>query len=550
MVPKLILSTIVLLSLSEAGVLAAPPDFPTAPEEIVAPQPHEIFPSIPANIQNCPRQVLEQPSLIENSQPPPIEAARPAVSDQILPINLATALYLSNARPLVIAFAQASIEQASAQLQNANVLWLPNLNIGFDYYRHDGMDQATDGTMIFDNKYSYTAGGGVTLSFGVTDAIFRPLAARRELAAREFDLQSAQNDALLTVAVAYFDVQQARGILAGNVDSVAKAEMLVKKTTGLSKGLVPEIEVDRARSLLLDLQQQVALARANWRISSSRLTRVLRLNPSAVVDPMEPPHLLVTLISPQRVVDELVPVGLTNRPELASQRALVQATLERLRQERVRPLVPSLVLDGRNGPYGALEGGVFGGGPDGTHTSGGRFDMEVGVLWTLNNLGAGNRSLVRQRAAEQQKAYIELFNIQDQVAQEVVQAHAQLEATAAQIDDATAAVKEATITFNGTLRALGQTRGSGELLILLSRPQEAVAALQQLNRAYETYYAAINNYNRAQFQLYRALGFPAQIVVCKTPVGEVETIDTSRPPSMAPFARISSRLPAPTELHR
>jgi outer membrane protein TolC len=544
-VPKLMFSTILLLILSEVGVLAAPPAYPIAPEEIVAPQPQDILPQRPAGNPNCPNQILQPPFLTDNPQPPPIEAARPAVSDQTLPINLATALYLSNARPLVIAFAQASVEQANALLQNANVLWLPNLNIGFDYNRHDGMDQATDGTMIFDNKYSYSAGGGMSLNFGVTDAIFRPLAARRELASREFDLQAARNDALLKVAAAYFDVQQARGILAGNVDSVAKAEMLVQKTTGLARGLVPEIEVDRARSLLLDLQQQVASARANWRITSARLTRVLRLNPSAVVIPMEPPHLQVTLISPQRVVDELVPVGLTNRPELASQRSLVQATLERLRQERVRPLVPSLVLDGRHGPYDALEGGVLGGGPDGTHTSGGRFEMEVGVLWTLNNLGAGNKSLVRQRAAEQQKALIELFNIQDQVAQEVVQAHAQLEATAAQIDDATAAVKEATITFNGTLTALGQTRGSGELLILLSRPQEAVAALQQLNRAYETYYAAINDYNRAQFQLYRALGFPAQIVVCKTPVGQVETIDTSRPPSMAPVCPQFLSTPCP-----
>jgi len=39
------------------------------------------------------------------------------------------------------------------------------------------------------------------------------------------------------------------------------------------------------------------LARANWRISSARPTRVLRLNPSAVVVPLEPPHLLLTLIS-------------------------------------------------------------------------------------------------------------------------------------------------------------------------------------------------------------------------------------------------------------
>ena len=89
--------------------------------------------------------------------------------------------------------------------------------------------------------------------------------------------------------------------------------------------------------------------------------------------------------------------------------------------------------------------------------------MEVGVLWTLNNLGAGNRSLVRQRAAEQQKACIELFNIQDQVAQEVVQAHAQLEATAAQIDDAANAVKEATVTFNGTLDGPGSNQRRGRI---------------------------------------------------------------------------------------
>ena len=77
--------------------------------------------------------------------------------------------------------------------------------------------------------------------------------------------------------------------------------------------------------------------------------------------------------------------------------------------------------------------------------------MELGAVWTLNNLGAGNRSLVRQRIAQEQKASIDFANVQDQVAQEVVQAHAQLEAAATQVDDAMTAVKEAIITYNGTL---------------------------------------------------------------------------------------------------
>ena len=163
----------------------------------------------------------------------------------MLPINLATALCLSNARPLTIAFAQASVEEAAARLQQAQVLWLPDLNVGTDYYRHEGTDQSTDGTIILDNKTAFAAGGGATLSFGITDAIFRPLADQRELAAREADLQTAQNDALFAVAVAYFDVQQARGTLAGTLDAVAKCQVLVQKTRGLARGLIPEIEVDR-----------------------------------------------------------------------------------------------------------------------------------------------------------------------------------------------------------------------------------------------------------------------------------------------------------------
>ena len=69
-------------------------------------------------------------------------------------INLATALYLSNARPLVIASAEASVEEAAAQFQNARVLWLPDLNAGTGYFRHDGTDQSTDGTIILDVPWS------------------------------------------------------------------------------------------------------------------------------------------------------------------------------------------------------------------------------------------------------------------------------------------------------------------------------------------------------------------------------------------------------------
>src|SRR5262249_36543731 len=156
------------------------------------------------------------------------------------------------------------------------------------------------------------------------------------------DLRAATNDSLLAVAEAYFNVQQARGELAGAADVVRRAEDLVQRVEKLATpGIVAPSELVRARAALSRRRQTGQTARERWRTASAELVRVLRLDAPAVVEPLEPPHMQVTLLALDQPVDELIPVALLNRPELASQRALVQATLERLREERLRPLVPS-----------------------------------------------------------------------------------------------------------------------------------------------------------------------------------------------------------------
>src|SRR5262249_22856944 len=154
-----------------------------------------------------------------------------------------------------------------------------------------------------------------------------------------------------------------------------------------------------------------------------------RLNPAALVIPQEPPQLEVTLVSPQDAVDGLIPIGLLNRPELASQQALVQATIDRLKQERMRPLIPSLVLQGTSNPGDTLGAGLYEAnatGRDPTWT--GRSDWDVQLVWILKNMGAGNRGLIRERQGEQRQAIVELFRTQDQVAAEITRADAQVKA--------------------------------------------------------------------------------------------------------------------------
>src|SRR5262249_37605595 len=182
-------------------------------------------------------------------------------------------------------------------------------------------------------------------------------------------------------------------------------------------------------------RQAVDSARERWRVASADLARVLRLEPSALVQPLEPPHLQVTLVSPTGPVDELIPVALTNRPELSAQQALVQATIQRLRQERIRPLVPSVLLRAAaTNPAGTLAGGGFGGGlNESVNNFAARNSLDLQVLWELQNLVLGNRARVNERRAENQLAVLDLFRIQDRVAAEVVQAYAQVQSAASRV---------------------------------------------------------------------------------------------------------------------
>jgi outer membrane protein TolC len=258
----------------------------------------------------------------------------------------------------------------------------------------------------------------------------------------------------------------------------------------------------------------VQVAYARWRSASAELVRILRLDPTVLVEPLEPPQLQVTLLPPTQVVDDLIPVALMNRPELASQRALVQAALERMRQERMRPLLPSLLLRGAaTNPAGTLSSGYFGGGlNDSLSNFGARNDMDVQLIWELQNLGFGNRARVDERRAEHRQSLLEQFRIQDRVAAEVVQAHFDLQSAAQRVADAEDELKNALESMEKNIEGLGQSRNVGNMVILVIRPQEAVAALQALSQAYGDYYGAIGDYNRAQFRLYRAMGHPAQLV--------------------------------------
>lgn len=465
------------------------------------------------SVQPPPESLVAGRGPLPENTPPPDPTAAP------LPINLATALQLAGARPLDVQIAGRQVAAAAAAFERARLLWVPNLLLGTDYFAHTGPQQNFAGEIPSSTRSTFMAGLGANVVFSFSDAVYGPLAARQELYARQARQQVALNDSAFQVAEAYFTAQQARAELAGALLAEKYAADLERRAAALTRGLAPPPEENRARVELARRRQAVTAARERWRTASADLARLLRLDPSAVVEPMEPPFLPVTVIDPTATVDTLIPVALTSRPELAQYQAFVRATLARLDQEKVRPLVPSLAVRGAStNPAGTLGYGVFGGGPGGSLKNfAGRFDIDMQLLWEFQSLGFGNQARVMERRAEYETATLELFRTQDRIAAEVVQSFAQVRSAAERVNEAEPALREAVELVAKSLEGLGQTRRVGDAVVLVVRPQEAVAAVQALAQANADFAAAVADYNRAQFRLYRALGHPARCLASAVP---------------------------------
>ncbi|MBN9121489.1 MAG: TolC family protein, partial [Planctomycetes bacterium] len=515
---------------------------PPAPRLAARPYPAPASPAvILAGAQTKAEGEKGAPPAKEATALPPVPRA--ATQGKPLPIDLPTALALTNASPLDIQIAGERLRAASAALDRTRVMWLPNVGVGVDYFRHDGQIQDVAGNVFTTSKSSFLVGGGPTAVFPVSEALYAPLAARQVLRARQADVQAVRNDTTLSVAEAYFTVQQARGEVAGAIDALRRAEELVKLTEKVAPDLAPTVEVNRAKAEVARRRQAVEAAYERWQVASADLTRLLRLEAGTLVEPAEEPALVVELIDPAAAPDDLIPIALTTRPELAADQALIQAALVRVRQEKMRPFVPNVALRGVGSQVPGLAGGYFGGGiNDNLSNFGGRFSFDLQAVWELQNLGLGNRATVREREAERRASLLQLLRTQDRVTAEVVQAHAQLRRAANRLKAAEEGVANAAETAEKNLRGLVPGKRVGEQLTLVFRPQEAVAAVTALDQAYRDYYAAVGDHNRAQFRLYRALGHPAQ---CLTNVPARPAAIPAATPPAAPAAPVPLPAPAP-----
>jgi outer membrane protein TolC len=422
-------------------------------------------------------------------------------------IDLGIALRLAGIDNPTIRIAQERVQEALADRLAARTLLLPTVNVGGNYRQHDGPIQAAPGYIRdVDIRSLYAGAGartlaadtvafpGIRLFAHLGDAVYEPLAAQQRVAARRSDAQAVQNAILLDVVTAYLELIGAEARHSVFRDGQEQLAEVVRLTAVYAeKGQGRQGEAQRAAANAARLARNLAQIEEEIAAASSQLSRLLSLDPAIQLQTPGGPVEVIRLIPEDTELESLVTAALRSRPEFLARSAEVMEAHVRVRQEEVRPWVPTLSVG-----YSA---GAFGGGgnlatPDFSPLSG-RSDFDVVAVWNFENLGLGNRARSERADAVVGQAVAGLSALTNQVRREVAEALAAARAAARQMEAARQALAPAEEGFNQESERIRQGEG---------RPIELLDSFRQLLESRQEILRAAVAFNIAQFRLFVAVG--------------------------------------------
>lgn len=424
----------------------------------------------------------------------------------LLTLNLPTALSIVGGQHPVVGQAQWRVQQAYAELDQARVLWLPTIQPGFNFHRHDGRFQASDGSVIDVNRNSLHFGlgagsvgagpvmrHGLMAQFHLADAIFQPQVAEKTAWARGHAASAALNRTLRDAALAYLDLLAAHQdyqILEETHDRTADLTTLTGDFATTGQGL--QADADRMETELVLVESRLVAGRERVEVASARLVQALSITAGQEIVPLDPTVLPLAWVAPADETPALISTALATRPELKESQALVAAAIDEHRRQRYAPFVPSVLLGFSSGGFGGGLGTQMG-------DFGNRLDFDALMTWEVRNFGFGERAARRQASAQVQQAQYEKLRVLDEVAREVAEAHSRVRNRSRQIEITQRAIE---VAENSYRRNVSRIR-DGEGL-----PLEALQSVQALEQAQRAYLQAVVDHNQAQFQLQYALGWP------------------------------------------
>jgi outer membrane protein TolC len=495
------------------------------------------------------REPIEQPPTVA---PPILASPKSILSPHPAPIDLDSALRLAGVRNPQLLLARERVAEAVARRQLAAAQILPDINLGTNYDNHSGNLQRSTGDILSVHRQDLYLGAGafavgsgtvnipgVVWNAQVSDAIYSYLRSQQRIAQRAFARQAAENDILLQVAQAYEELLRAEGLRAIAVrvrDDAAEVARLTAAYAQTGQGRMAD--ANRAATALERRQYDILDAEGNVLTASAKLNQLLGLDPATQLHAADPLVIPMPVVPDTISQPELIAMALLGRPELKERQAAFRQALLTLDNMRALPFTPTVIV--------GFSAGTFGGGSNLATTElgdfDGRTDFDVVAYWTLRNLGVGNRALYNAAASRVRSSNYRQLQVLDRVRDEVAEAYARSRARFSQIDTSQQAVAAAQDAFAEDLRRI---RGAVGL------PIEVLDSLRLLGRGRNDYLNAIVDFNRAQLELYVALGQPAAEVLAHVcPAKQTPTLAPAPNNAMRPAEEVPAPRPVNEDENR
>ena len=432
---------------------------------------------------------------------------------EVRPIDLNTALRLAGVENPELNLARQRVVEAAAFRMFAAAQILPTLNAGTNYdFPHRRPIQQSNGNILSVNRSAVYVGSGanaiaagtvnipgVFLGGNIGQGIFAYLTSRQLVSQREYATLAVRNQVFLQVAVAYSELLRAEGIRAVSLQARDEAREVARLTADYAAtGQGRQADADRAATELARREGEVLASEGLILAASAELCRVLNLDPSIRLHPTDAYVVPLPIVPDPQPLPELIALGLLRRPELAERRAAIREAFLQLESAKVLPFSPTALIGYSAGGFGGgsnLVSPVFG-------SMSGRTDTDVIAYWTLQNMGVGNVALIKGARARLGATNFQQIAMLNRVRAEVAIAYAQTHARFAQIGTTEAAVRASQRGFREDYDLTIQQTGRRVL------PIELLNNFRLLNQSRREYLDAIVDYNRAQFELYVALGQP------------------------------------------
>ena len=470
----------------------------------------------------APSEAMPEFTLVAAAQPPELPSPKTAdmplqrnLADSILPTcfsgeqpaDLSALLGQGEGANPIIALSEEVVRANLAELTAARALLYPTLNAGMTLSMHRGPLQSGSGSIVDVQRQSLYLGGGadvrgagtlavpaVRIVGNLSDAYFAPKIAERRVASSRFDSAGVRNRTLLEIAQAYLALTGAESRLLAYRQSESEFAEIVRITGDFAKrGFGLDADAKRAQSELLLLQVESLPVESDLIVANAELSRLARTDPTLRLRPPPGTPPIFHLVDDNMPLDALIDLAVSQRPEIAARSTDVAVAQTVLRQERVRPFVPTISLGASAGDFG-------GGSNMQTYRFshfGSRGDVDLMAVWTLDNLGFGNRAVQNRARAQIGEAEARRLATIDIVRGEVAEAYVVVRSERVAVAIAKRRIGTSEAAYQQDL--VRARNGEG-------RPIEVLKSAKDLSLARQDLISAMSQFSQAEFGLFTAIG--------------------------------------------